>query len=178
MVVQVDPGRLRVGRPPPRAQAKKAGTALNIDQKTDGGSALTVDHKTKRSDRELMSYYSNRVGLSLYYTSTADNVLTEASLREIATAEKQLLADWAARFPGDGLSYSSGGGGGGGNAWMTQTDGQARCNEETEFMPDSWEACATRRARWGGSARRGGDGARRRHARRRRAALRGGRARR
>ena len=68
-------------------QAKKAGTALNIDQKTDGESALTVDHKTKRSDRELMSYASDRVGLSLYYTSTADNVLTEASLREIAAAQ-------------------------------------------------------------------------------------------
>ena len=90
-------------------QAKKAGTALNSNRNTNSGSALTVDHKTKRSDRELMSYSFNSVDLYLYYTSTADNVLTEASLREIAAAEKQLLADWAARFPGDGLSYSSGG---------------------------------------------------------------------
>ena len=43
--------------------------------------ALTTNQNPKR---ELMSYASDRVGLSLYYTSTTDNVLTEASLREIA----------------------------------------------------------------------------------------------
>ena len=36
---------------------------------------------------------------------------------------------------------------------MTQTDGQARCNEETEFMPDSWEACRDAASAMGWEAR-------------------------